>query len=84
MGKYPGFMNWKNIVKTPISMFSEIPTKIPMAFFNRNRKKILKFVQNNKRPKQPNIKLEKHKAGDITCPNFKLYYKTIVIKTVWH
>ena len=51
MGKYPGFMNWKNIVKTPTSMFSEIPTKIPMAFFNRNRKKILKFVQNNKRPK---------------------------------
>ena len=67
-----------------IYKFNANPIKISMKF--RNRKTILKFVWNDKRPRIAKNNLEKYKAGGIMFPDFKLYHRTTVIKTVryWH
>ena len=81
-------MGRKKIIKMTmlskaIYKFNVVPIEISMAFFTKLEQKVSQFIR--KIPRRDKAVLrKKNGAGRINFPDFGLYYKATIIKTVWY
>ena len=82
MGK-PNIVKMSILTKA-IYTFNAIPIKISPAFHRTRTNNPKMYMESQKTPSSQNNLEKENKDGGITILDFKLYYKVVVIRTVWY